>query len=63
MEGPLPAVLLAASVIIAGFGIWTWIVVHEAATEAREYFRRQNAAARIEDAEADEVIVEEDATR
>jgi hypothetical protein len=26
------------------FALWTWVVVHQAATEAREYFRRENEA-------------------
>ena len=46
MEGPIAAILFFASVFGVVFVIWTWIVVHQAATEAREYYRRQNAAQR-----------------
>lgn len=52
------AILLVVTVGLtaAGFMVWTWAVVHQAATEAREYYRRQNAAGRVEDGEADALI-------
>ena len=46
MEGPIAAILFFASVFGVVFVVWTWTVVHQAATEAREYYRRQNAAQR-----------------
>ena len=46
MEGPIFAVAFFASVILLVATVSTWVVVHQAATEAREYYRRQNAAAR-----------------
>lgn len=50
------AVLVVAGLGIFALGCWTWVVVHQAASEAREWFRRQNAAGRIEDREADVII-------
>lgn len=28
--------------VVGCLSIWTWAVIHQAATEARGYFRRQN---------------------
>jgi hypothetical protein len=44
MEGPIAAILFFVSVFGIVFALWTWVVVHQAATEAREYFRRENEA-------------------
>lgn len=50
------AVLVVAGLGIFALGCWTWVVVHQASSEAREWFRRQNLAGRIEDQQADELI-------
>lgn len=46
--------LIALGVVIFIFAVATWAVLFETLVEAREYFRRQNAAGRAQDAEADE---------
>ena len=58
MDVMLAYLLIAVGLVIGGFAIWTWVVVHQAATEAREYFQRRNADGRIEDREADALLDE-----
>ncbi len=43
---------IVVGVLLIGAMIHTWIVVHEAATAAREYFRRANIEARLDEEEA-----------
>lgn len=58
MDVTLAYLLIVVGLIVGGVAIWTWIVVHQAATEAREYFRRQNIDGRIEEREADALLDE-----
>jgi hypothetical protein len=59
MEASFMFMVAVIGLVIAGCMVWTWIVVHQAASEAREWFARQNIAARIEDAEDDALIERE----
>lgn len=46
--------LVVLGVILFVFAVITWILLYDTLTEARAHFRRQNAAGRLEDDEADE---------